>query len=575
MPETLSTAAADSATRKLHGFPRLLVSRKVLSRTAVCEALDQAGSDNRALIDYLLQQQLVEGNRLAFIIAQAFSLPWLDLDAYDLERCPVALIDVRLLRKHQVLPLARHQQRMTLAMAEPGHADTLQELQFHSGFKIEPVIVAADKLAAAVTRLAQQHDLSLYARDDAASLELETLPAQAETEPAEAGAMEDERPLVRFVNKLLLDALEARASDLHLEPYERSYRVRFRIDGLLHEVSRPPLSVACRIAARLKVMAQLDIAEKRLPQDGRIRVRLAATRVVDFRLNTLPTLWGEKLVLRLLETGRAGLGIDVLGFESSQQQLYLRALNRQQGLVLVTGPTGSGKTATLYAGLRVLNSNERNIASAEDPVEMPLEGINQVAVNRRLGLGFAEILRAFLRQDPDILMIGEIRDVETADIAIKAAQSGHLVLSTLHTNSAADSLARLANMGVAPYNVASALRLVISQRLLRRLCQHCKETLSLPENTLKKSGLGPVEGRYPRLFQPVGCNRCRGGYRGRVAIYEVVPIVGELSRLIIENRDSGVINDCVRKLGYPGLRQAALAKVSQGLSSLEEANRLT
>ncbi|MEQ8955544.1 MAG: ATPase, T2SS/T4P/T4SS family, partial [Gammaproteobacteria bacterium] len=377
------------------------------------------------------------------------------------------------------------------------------------------------------------------------------------------------------VNKILLDAVAGGISDVHLEPYESSYRIRFRSDGLLHEVARPPLNLAGRIAARIKIMASLDISEKRSAQDGRIRLRLPQSKAIDFRVNTLPTLWGEKIVLRLLGSSRYDLNMDGLGFSAKQKQQYLEALNAQQGMILVTGPTGSGKTVTLYSGLRHLNTETRYISTAEDPVEINLEGINQVAMNPRNGIDFAAALRAFLRQDPDVIMVGEIRDAESADIAVKAAQTGHLVLSTLHTNNAADTLVRLRNMGIADYNLAASISLIMAQRLLRRLCNHCKESRKIPEKVLLEEGFTAEQLERAQIHGAVGCKRCNSGYRGRLGIYEVVPINPALNRIIMAGGNTGNITECARQQGFLSLRQAALDKVARGLTSLDEANRLT
>jgi type IV pilus assembly protein PilB len=386
----------------------------------------------------------------------------------------------------------------------------------------------------------------------------------------------DDAPIVKYVNKMLLDAIRGGASDVHFEPYEKVYRVRYRTDGILKEVSRPSIKLAPKISARVKIMAQLDISERRVPQDGRIKMKLSKTKAIDFRVNTLPTLWGEKIVLRILDPSQAKLGIDVLGYEEDQKQLYLEALEQPQGMILVTGPTGSGKTVSLYTGINILNTNERNISTAEDPAEINLEGINQVNVNNKVGLGFAEALRAFLRQDPDIIMVGEIRDLETANIAIKAAQTGHLVLSTLHTNSAAETLTRMMNMGVPAFNIATSVSLIIAQRLGRRLCNGCKQAADVPQDVLLKEGFTQeqIDTGFT-LYRPNGCDKCNGGYKGRVGIYEVVKITDELANMIMEEASSIKIAKQAQAEGFRNLRQAALLKVIQGVTSLEEANRVT
>lgn len=517
--------------------------------------------------------QTVECIAQALAQAQGRSLPWLDLSAFDLRLCPPDLVDAGLVEKHRVLPLRKRGERLTVAVSEAPTEEALQDIRFQSGLPIDTVIVAAGQLTAALRDFLAPFEAGGTAGESGPRCARP--PAlQWEADRATHSSEQQEHSLVAFLDRLLQDAVAAKASDIHFEPYEHCYRIRFRIDGVLCEVLRPPLKFASRIAVRLKVMAGMNIAERRLPQDGRLRVPRGPAQGIDCRINTLPGLWGEKLALRLLDNGSAELGIDFLGLEEAQKQSYLHALQRCQGLILVTGPTGSGKTASLYAGLRLLNQTERHIATAEDPVEMPVEGINQVAVNHKLGLGFPEILRAFLRQDPDVLMIGEIRDPETADIAIKAAQTGHLVLSTLHTNSALESLSRLRNMGVADYNLAGALTLIMAQRLIRRLCNYCKERRTLPETAMRAAGIDP--GALPDgVFGAVGCPRCRSGYRGRVAIYEVVPISPALSRIIIEGQGQARLIEAIRREGSRELRQAALTKVAQGVTSLEEANRLT
>ncbi|MDO8272409.1 MAG: type IV-A pilus assembly ATPase PilB, partial [Gammaproteobacteria bacterium] len=452
------------------------------------------------------------------------------------------------------------------------------ELKFHTGLSTDVIIVDENKLSPAIDLVIEQmegSDALLGLLDD---VELESL----NVEMAHSDAMAndsvdaaDETPIVRFVNKVLLDAIRTGASDIHVEPYEKSYRIRFRTDGILKEIARPPLNIANRIASRLKIMSQMDISERRLPQDGRIKIKLSRTRAIDFRVNTLPTLWGEKVVLRILDPGSAKLGIDALGYEDGQKNLFMNALQQSQGMILVTGPTGSGKTVSLYTGLNILNTPETNISTAEDPVEINLEGVNQVPVNARIGLTFATALRAFLRQDPDVIMVGEIRDLETAEIAIKAAQTGHLVLSTLHTNSAPETLTRLRNMGIPAFNLATSVTLIIAQRLCRRLCNHCKTPVKLPDNVLLEAGFTAEQLPTLKLFRPVGCDACNEGYKGRLGIYEVVPITDGISRIIMQDGNSIEIADQARKEGFNSLRQSSLLKVASGVTSLEEANRVT
>jgi len=447
-------------------------------------------------------------------------------------------------------------------------------LKFHTGCTLEFVVLEEDKLRRVLELLLQNEVEEEANLDELAALRFDEGTDTALTSKIDDSTV-DEAPIVRFVNKLLLDAIRNNASDIHLEPYEKLYRVRLRLDGLLKEVARPPLASAARIAARLKIMAGCDVAERRIPQDGRIRLDLTRSKAVDLRMNTLPTLWGEKIVLRVLDASHAQLGIDALGFDARQKQRYLEALERHQGMILVTGPTGSGKTVTLYSGLNILNTGERNISTAEDPVEINLEGINQVAVNPKVGLTFATALRAFLRQDPDVVMVGEIRDLETAEIAVKAAQTGHLVLSTLHTNSAPETLTRLRGMGIAGYNLATSVTLIIAQRLARRLCPHCKRPAKFPAKLLLQEGFAERQLAELKLFEPGGCERCNDGYKGRVGVYEVMPITERIARAIMGDADALQLAGLAREEGSMDLRSSMLAKVAAGLTSLSEANRLT
>jgi type IV pilus assembly protein PilB len=423
-----------------------------------------------------------------------------------------------------------------------------------------------------IDRVYDSPSSSLEGLDD---VELDGLEvASGDEETAHVVDAADEAPVVRFVNKMLLDAIKGGSSDLHFEPYEKSYRVRFRTDGVLHEITRPPIQLRDRISARLKVMAGLDISERRRPQDGRIKLKVSANKSIDFRVNTLPTLWGEKIVMRILDASSAQMGIDALGYDDDQKQLYLEALSQPQGMILVTGPTGSGKTVSLYTGLNILNTDTVNISTAEDPVEINLEGINQVNVNPKQGMDFAQALRAFLRQDPDIIMVGEIRDLETAEIAIKAAQTGHMVMSTLHTNSAAETLTRMRNMGVAAFNLATSVNLIIAQRLARRLCK-CKKEIAVPNDVLLKEGFTPEQVGTFKVYGPAGCENCNKGYKGRVGIYEVVKVTPKLQSIIMEEGNAIEIDEQMRKDGFNDLRTSGLSKVMQGVTSLEEVNRVT
>jgi type IV pilus assembly protein PilB len=462
-----------------------------------------------------------------------------------------------------------------VAVADPTNLPALEEIRFNTGLNVETIIVEQDKLTHWIDHLESEADDSAFDGLDDDLDDLNVSSAEEKTsDETKSGA--DDAPIVRFVNKLLLDAIKGGASDLHFEPYEKSYRVRFRQDGILKTVSKPPINIASKLSARLKVMSRLDISERRVPQDGRIKLKISKTRAIDFRVNTCPTLFGEKIVLRILDPESAKMGIDALGYEEDQKKLYMDALQKPQGMILVTGPTGSGKTVSLYTGVNILNTPERNISTAEDPVEINLEGINQVNVNPKQGMDFAAALRAFLRQDPDVILVGEIRDLETANIAIKAAQTGHLVLSTLHTNSAPETLTRLRNMGVPSFNIATSVVLIIAQRLARRLCEHCKTEVEIPEQSLREMGFTEEDiASEFTVYGPQGCEKCNNGYKGRVGIYEVVKITDGIARIIMEEGNSIQIGDQCRMEGFNDLHRSGLVKAMQGVTSLEEVNRVT
>lgn len=559
------------------GLARRLVSENLIDESVAIAAIKDAAEEQQPFVSRLVANNILGGDAIAVAAAQEFGVPLLDLDSFDTSYIPLKLVDTKLIKKHNVLPLFRRANRLHLAVSDPGNLTAFDEIKFHTGINNDVIVVEEEKLAAAIAQYIvdeEANEGSIAQLDDAAldELNVETLPAKAEEEEVSTA---DETPIVKFVNKVLLDAIRTGASDIHIEPYEKAYRVRFRTDGILHEVTRPPINIAGRIASRVKIMSQMDISEKRMPQDGRIKMKISKNRAIDFRVNTLPTLWGEKIVLRILDPSSAQMGIDALGYENLQKEQFLKALHQHQGLILVTGPTGSGKTVSLYTGLNILNTPERNISTAEDPVEINLEGINQVPVNSKIGLDFSAALRAFLRQDPDVVMVGEIRDLETAEIAIKASQTGHMVLSTLHTNSAPETLTRLRNMGIPAFNLATSVSLIIAQRLARRLCNHCKDTAELPEKVLLEEGFKQSQLSSLKLFRAVGCDKCNEGYKGRVGIYEVVPITDAMARIIMDDGNSIEIADQAQKEGFNNLRQSALLKVGQGLTSLDEANRLT
>ncbi|ACE83223.1 type IV-A pilus assembly ATPase PilB [Cellvibrio japonicus] len=564
----------------LSGLARRLVSDNLLDPDLAGKAIIQAKKDKVPFVHHLVSNGILDARIIARVAAEEFGTPVFDLGALNKDTIPQKLVDEKLIRKHQTLPLSRRGNRLFLAVADPTDLHALDEIKFNTGINTEAVLVEADKLKSTIEKYLSSQEEPLSLGDgldsDLEDLDVETIDTNASTGDESTEA--DEAPIVKYINKVLLDAIKGGSSDIHFEPYEKSYRVRFRTDGVLHEVSRPPVNLATRMAARLKVMSQMDISERRVPQDGRIKLKVSKTRAIDFRVNTLPTLFGEKIVLRILDPSSAKLGIDALGYEDNQKKLYLDALAQSQGMILVTGPTGSGKTVSLYTGLNILNTAEVNISTAEDPVEINLEGINQVQMNTRVGLTFAEALRSFLRQDPDVIMVGEIRDLETAEIAIKASQTGHLVLSTLHTNSAPETLTRLLNMGVPAFNVATSVSLIIAQRLARRLCPTCrKPATDIPEEILKQEGFDDIG--IPRaefqLFHPVGCDKCNGGYKGRVGVYEVVRITPEIANLIMEGGNSLQIARVAKEAGFNNLRVSALRKVAMGLTSLEEANRVT
>jgi len=567
-------------TQQLSGLAQRLVRDNLITLEGAQEAVAESKASKEPLVQYLAKQNIIPAAAIAAAASDEFGTPVLDLEAFSVDSAPKDLVDKQLIIKHSAIPLFKRGNRLFLAMADPTNIRALDEIKFNTGMGTEAILVEADKLYLALERFIADSEESFGDSLDGMDDDFDGMIVQEDgpgnDDDADADEA-DEAPIVRFINKILLDAIKGGASDIHFEPYEKAYRIRFRTDGVLHEVTRPPVALATRMSARLKVMSQMDISERRMPQDGRIKMRISKTKAIDFRVNSLPTLFGEKIVLRILDPSSAQLGIDALGYEDFQKELFMDALNRPQGMILVTGPTGSGKTVSLYTGLNILNTTERNISTAEDPVEINLEGINQVQVNTKVGLSFAEALRSFLRQDPDIVMVGEIRDLETAEIGIKAAQTGHLVLSTLHTNSAPETLTRLLNMGVPAFNVATTVSLIIAQRLARRLCPACKEETEIPDDILKEEGFekAAVERSEYTLYKAVGCSKCSNGYKGRVGIYETVKITPKISSLIMSGGNSLDIAKAAEEEGFNNLRISALRKVTQGMTSLEEANRVT
>jgi type IV pilus assembly protein PilB len=562
----------------LTGLPRRLVQDGIVAEDAVSSALDAIQSLKTSLVPYLIEKGLGDPRQIAIAAAHEFGVPLLDLDAVELDLDVVRLVNEKLLSKHRVLPLAQRGKRLYIAVGDPTNLHALDEIKFQTTLRVEPIVVEQDKLEARVTRAIEAVDttMSSFEEDDFDMDNLEVSGGDEEVGQEITNADVEDAPVVRFVNKVMLDAIKRSASDIHFEPYEKYYRIRLRQDGVLTEIARPPAALSMKVAARLKVMARLDIAERRIPQDGRIKLRLSKNRAIDFRVNTCPTLFGEKVVCRLLDPTSAQLGIDALGYEQHQKKLYNDHLMMPYGMILVTGPTGSGKTVSLYTGLNILNTADRNISTAEDPAEINLPGVNQVNVNPKVGLTFASALRAFLRQDPDVIMVGEIRDLETAEIAIKAAQTGHLVLSTLHTNDAPKTLTRMVDMGVKPYAIASSVSLIIAQRLARRLCDNCKEPIDVPAEALLKEGFTENEvNRGIQVYHGKGCSQCNGGYKGRIGVYQVMPVTETIGRIIMEDGNAMQIAEQAKADGIDDLRRSGLRKVKDGITSLEEINRVT
>ncbi|MDE0566251.1 type IV-A pilus assembly ATPase PilB [Shewanella sp. K8] len=564
-------------TSGLHlGLSTLFIRKGLLTESQLTDTVKQSQKNRHSLVTTLVTSQLLSARTIAELCYEEYGTPLLDLNEFDLSSIPEEFLNKKLIEKHRCLPLFKRGNRLYIATSDPTNIAALEDFQFSAGLHAEAILVEEDKLSKALEKVLEE---------DLSSLELDGLDEESlagievtdtDKRQQEEGESKDDAPIVIYINKILTDAIRKGASDLHFEPYEKRYRIRFRIDGILHEVSEPPISLSGRISARLKVMSKLDIAERRVPQDGRIKMRLSRNKSIDFRVSTLPTLWGEKIVMRILDSSSAQLGIEKLGYEEDQKQAYLEMLARPQGMILVTGPTGSGKTVSLYTGLNILNTEERNISTAEDPVEINLEGVNQVHINTKAGLTFASALRSFLRQDPDVVMVGEIRDLETAEIAIKAAQTGHLVLSTLHTNSSAETLTRLLNMGVPGYNIASSVNLIIAQRLARRLCPECRQPEEIPEHELLQLGFTQQQidaGFTP--YKPCGCELCSGGYKGRVGIYEVMKMSDEIARTIMEGGNSLQIAATAKQQGMRDLRLSGLLKVIQGVTSIAEINRVT
>ena len=570
------SAVATANLVGITGIARRLVMDGALDETTAREALDRASTERKHVSAWLRENRKITGAQLAAANSIEFGMPLFDPTAMDPGQSAVKLVKDELLRKHCVLPLFKRGGKLFVGTADPTDTRALDEIKFHTNLVVEPILVDEEVLRRTLDVWLDANDSFGDVLEGAEGLEGLDVGGDDEGRSETVGEGSDDTPIVKFVNKVLVDAIRKGASDIHFEPYEDDYRVRLRIDGILKQAAKMPVKLNGRITARLKVMAQLDIAEKRVPQDGRIKLNLSKTKQIDFRVSTLPTLFGEKVVLRILDGSAAKLGIEKLGYEPDQQKLFMDAVHKPYGMVLVTGPTGSGKTVSLYTALGILNDEQRNISTVEDPVEIRLPGVNQVQQNTKRGMTFAAALRSFLRQDPDIIMVGEIRDLETAEIAVKAAQTGHMVLSTLHTNDAPQTIARLMNMGIAPYNITSSVTLVIAQRLARRLCEKCKKPIDLPENALLAEGFTADEIHAGlKLFEASGCDDCTNGYKGRTGIYQVMPMSEQIQEIVLAGGNALEIAEASKRSGVRDLRQSALLKVKQGVTSLAEINRVT
>jgi len=581
----------------LGGLARKLVLDGLLDEATAQGAFQKARAKNKAFVSYIVAEELVDSKDVAHAASQEFGVPLVDIETLDLDQDVVELVDLELLKKHNTLPLFKRGKRLSVALSDPTNFQALDDVKFHVNMSTEAILVDENQLMKVLDKVIEAKEATQQAFDDDDDdlFDEDEETEGGETDQAEENDEANEAPVVKFVRKMLLDAIKIGASDLHFEPYEKFYRVRYRIDGVLRQVARAPLSLSGKIAARIKVLSRLDVSERRVPQDGRIKLKLSKSKAIDFRVSTCPTLFGEKTVMRILNSDAAALNIDQLGYEEEQKKLYLEALANPYGMILVTGPTGSGKTVSLYTGINILNKEGVNISTAEDPVEINLPGINQVQIDERTGMTFDKALKAFLRQDPDIILVGEIRDLTTGGIAIKAASTGHMVMSTLHTNDAPQTLTRMIDMGIPPFAIATAVNLIMAQRLARRLCKHCKQKITVTNDITQAKN--PLHMHKDALLQegfkdewveqlltgeltmyaanPEGCDSCSSGYKGRVGIYQVMPISEEMTRLIMAGKNAIELADQASKEGIPDLRESGLKKVSDGLTSLEEVNRVT
>ncbi|MBV2091953.1 MAG: type IV-A pilus assembly ATPase PilB [Candidatus Thiodiazotropha sp. (ex Ctena orbiculata)] len=560
----------------LSGLGRCLIQDGLINEDEAESSFAEALDKKVPYVSHLVEKKILNSIDIAISASRGFGVPIFDLDVLDPSVVPNDLVAEKLVRSHHALPIFKRGNRLFLAVSDPTNHQGLDEIRFNTGLASEAILVEEDKLNRMIDKVMDAQETGMDELLDADLDNLDISTGDEEGSGDESNLDVDEAPVVRYINKILLDAINQGVSDIHFEPYEYTYRIRYRQDGMLHEVANPPSNLANRLSTRLKVMSRLNIAERRVPQDGRIKMKLSKSRAIDFRVNTCPTLYGEKIVLRILDPTSAQLGIEALGFEEEQRTAFLEAISKPYGMILVTGPTGSGKTVSLYTALNLLNKPEINISTAEDPVEIQVAGINQVNMNTKTGLTFAEALRAFLRQDPDIVMVGEIRDLETAEIAIKAAQTGHLVLSTLHTNDAPQTLTRLANMGIPPFNIASSVNLIMAQRLARRLCENCKTVDDVPKEALLEEGFTESDiATGFTTYKPVGCDLCTNGYKGRVGIFQVMPVSEAMGKIIMEGGTSLQLEDQAQKEGVYNLRSSGLRKVMQGITSLQELNRVT
>jgi type IV pilus assembly protein PilB len=564
------------AKTPLTGLARTLVASGLLNEDAARQAVLQSAKEKVALVPFLIGHKLASGRDVASAASAGFGVPLLDLDAFDPDPGINKKVADNLIKKNHAIPLFKRDNRLFIGVSDPTNLQGLDEIKFHTGLNTEAVLVEDDKLTQAIERALEASDnkLTELGGDDLANLD--DLEVSDERPDEREDSDIDDAPVVRFVNKVLLDAIRKGASDLHFEPYEKNYRVRLRIDGDLGELAKPPVALANKIATRIKVMSRLNVAERRVPQDGRIKLRLSKSKAIDFRVSTCPTLYGEKVVMRILDSDAARLNIDALGYEDFQKKLFIKNLNKPYGMFLVTGPTGSGKTVSLYTGINMLNTGDVNISTVEDPVEINIPGVNQVQVDEKSGMTFPKALKAFLRQDPDIILVGEIRDIETGSIAIKAAQTGHMVMSTLHTNDAPQTITRMFDMGIPAFAIATTINIIIAQRLARRLCVHCRVAVHIPKDSLLAEGFTETDvARGFKVYRAVGCEQCNGGYKGRTGIYQVMPVSDAMKRLIMEGANAIALADQSRKEGIPDIRRSGLRKVQDGVTSLEEINTVT